>query len=66
MRSSAEPLASRPRSREAGANALRDPCAFKFRDCRQDVHLELASGRRRVDALRERHERDAQGLQVLE
>ena len=52
--------------RQAGANPFRDARALELGDRRQDVHLQLAGRRRGVDALGERHERDAERLQLLE
>ena len=47
---------------EAGADAFRDPRPLELRDGGKNVHLQLASGRGRVNALRERHERNPEPL----
>ena len=56
----------RPSSGQTGPNPLSDSCALKFSYGRQDVHLQLASWCRRVNALGEGDERDAERLEILE
>ena len=56
----------RPGPLQAGLDPFRDARALELRDRAEDVHLQLAGGCRGVDALVERHERDAERLQLLE
>jgi hypothetical protein len=58
------PLGFRPC--EASAHALDDATALKLGDRGQDVHLEFASRRCAVNALREADERYAERLQLVE
>jgi hypothetical protein len=50
----------RLRARQARPHALDDRAALELGDLSQDVHLELAGGRRGVDAFAERDERYAE------
>jgi len=61
-----EALALGPRPLQTGHDPLRDARALELGDRPEDVHLQLAGGCRGVDALVERHERDAKGLQLFE
>jgi hypothetical protein len=47
-------------------HAFGDARALEFRDCAEDVHLELSRRRRRVNAFVERNERDAERAEFLE
>jgi hypothetical protein len=58
------PLGFRPC--ESSPDSLRDSGALELSDRVQNVHLELASRRRGVDALRPRHEPNAQAGEFLE
>jgi hypothetical protein len=60
------PLPMPPGTREACTNAFPNATPLKLRDRAEDVHLQLAGGCGRVDALGEAHERDADGVQLLE
>jgi hypothetical protein len=48
------------------SHALLNPSAFKLGDRRQDVQLERAGWRRRVDAFGQADERDAERAQLVE
>ena len=61
-----QPLPRRADSGEASANPLRDSSPLKFGQGGKDVELKSTSGCRAVDALAQRHERDADGLHVLQ
>jgi len=54
------PAAARP------AHTLPDALPLELRNRSQDVHLQLAGWRRRVDALRQADERNPQRLQLVE
>jgi len=51
---------------EASPNPLRDSRPLKLGQSREDVKLQSTCRRRAVDALAERDERDAHGLDVLQ
>jgi hypothetical protein len=51
---------------ETGLDPFGDTRAFEFGYCPENVHLKFSGGRRRVDALVERHKRDAERLELLE
>ena len=61
-----EPCSIRPRPREAGSDTLGDPRPLELRNGREDMHLQLAGWRRRVDALLQADERHAQRLELVE
>jgi len=63
---SAESLSLRPRALQARLDALRDASPLELGDRAKHVQLQLASACRRVDPLVQRHERDAERLQLLE
>jgi hypothetical protein len=56
----------RPRARQSGLDPFHDAPALELRYGPEDVHLEFPGGCRRVDPLRQRHEPDAQRLQLVE
>ena len=58
----AQPLPRRANPGEASPNSLRDSGPLKFGQGREDVELQSPSRGRAVDALAQRHERDAEGL----
>ena len=58
--------ALRPGPLKARQNTFPNPFPLEFGDGGQDMHLELAGGRRGVDALRQTDERDAERLEFLE
>ena len=62
----AEGLALRHPPRQPGADALDDPRPLELSNRTEDVHLELAGGRRGVDPFREADERDAKRLKLVE
>ena len=62
----AQPLPRRANPGEASPNSLRDSGSLKFGQGREDVELQSPSRGRAVDALAQRHERDAEGLHVLQ
>src|SRR5580765_3324433 len=57
-------LSSRPS--EPRLHPFLNPPSLKLRQCSEDVKLEFASGRRAVDALTHRDERNAQRLEFIE
>src|SRR5262249_34138350 len=63
---STERLALRGASRQSCSYALNDARALELGDRCQDVHLQLAGGRRRVDAFGQADERDPERLQIVE
>jgi hypothetical protein len=63
---SSEPSALRPGSNQAGSDTLGNPGPLEFSQGGQNVELQFSSGRRAVDALAERDERDAQAVEFLE
>ncbi len=65
MWSAAEALSLRLDSGESGPNPFRDSRLLKFSDGREDVHLQLAGWRCRVDALGERYKRNPKRLDFL-
>src|SRR5262245_37340803 len=54
-----EPLALRSSPLQPGQDTFPDALALELRDGAENMHLQLASGRRRIDALRQTDERDA-------
>jgi hypothetical protein len=63
---SAEPLPLRPRPRQPGPDAFYDASPFESSNGPEDLHLETPGRRRRVDALRQADERDAERLEFVE
>jgi hypothetical protein len=53
-------------SQKTGFNTFCNPGALELGDRPEDVHLQLTGGRRRVDALTERGERNSERVQLLE
>jgi hypothetical protein len=51
---------------QSGQHALSNPFPLKLRNRAEDVHPQLAGGRRRVDAFGQTDERDAEHLQLVE
>ena len=66
VRGPAERLALGTGPVKAGVRALSQPVALELRDRREDMHLQLAGGRRRVDALADRGELHVQRAQFVE
>jgi hypothetical protein len=65
-RRTAESLAGRTNAGEASAHSFGDSCPLKFGEGGKNVKLQPTGGGRAVDAFAQRHERDADGLQVLQ
>ena len=55
-----------PRLRQPRPNSLGDPCSLELGDRSQDMHLQFAGLGGRVDALVQRDEGHAEGLQLVE
>jgi hypothetical protein len=60
---STEPLPLRPSSLQPGQHPLPNPFPLKLGDRAEDMHLQLAGGRGRIDPFRQADERDAERLQ---
>ena len=58
------PLRSGPH--KSGLHPLNDAPAFELRNRPENVHLELAGRRRGVDPFRQRHERNAERLEIFQ
>ena len=58
----AESLTPSPNPGETSADTFSNAGSFELGDRRQDVHLQFAGWRRRVDAFRQRHECNAERL----
>ncbi len=62
----AESLTPSPHPGETSADTFSNAGSFELGDRRQDVHLQFAGWRRRVNPFRERHERYTKRLQFFE
>jgi len=60
------PFSWRSGPRQPCSDTLDDPFEFELGGGCEQVHLQTPSGRRRVDALAQAHERDTEGLQVIQ